>query len=81
MIFLLPSKVFTALIRPMVPVEIKSSMPMQVFSNLRAIYTTSRRLCSINVPLALVSPFSSAVTSARSSSCVNGGGSGTADPI
>ena len=81
MIFLLPSKVLTALISPMVPVEIRSSIPMPVFSNLRAIYTTKRRLCSISVPLALESPASMASTSARSSSGFNGGGSGTAEPI
>lgn len=37
-------KVFTALIKPMVPMEIRSSTPMPVDSNLRAMYTTSRRL-------------------------------------
>ena len=46
--FLAGQKVFTALISPMVPMEIRSSIPIPVDSNFLAIYTTSRRLCVIS---------------------------------
>ena len=53
--FLSALKVLIALIRPMVPMEIRSSTPTQVLSNFLAIYTTSRRLCSISRDRASVS--------------------------
>ena len=46
--FLSGLKVWMALMRPIVPIEIRSSMWMPVFSNRRAMYTTSRRLCSMS---------------------------------
>ncbi len=45
-----------AFIRPIVPIEIKSSTPTPVLSNFFAMYTTSLRLCSISCDFA---PFSS----------------------
>lgn len=59
-IFLDASKVFTAFMRPIVPMEIRSSTVTPVFSNFLAIYTTSRRLCSIRAERALASPRPSA---------------------
>ena len=44
LIFLLGQKVFTALIRPIVPIDIRSSTLEVVFSNFLAIYTTNLRL-------------------------------------
>ena len=48
MIFFSGLKVFTALMRPMVPMEIRSYAWTPVFSNFRAMNTTSRRLCSMS---------------------------------
>ena len=60
LIFFTGLKVLIALISPMVPIEIKSSTLTPVLSNFFAIYTTSRRLCSIRSDLA---SFSSGVPS------------------
>ena len=49
LMFLSVRNVLMALISPMVPMEIRSSMCIPVFSNRRAIYTTSRRFRSISV--------------------------------
>ena len=66
-------KVPTALMRPIVPIEIRSSIPTLVFSNFLAMYTTRRRLCSIR---ALFAPSSgSRESSSLSSSGLSGGGS------
>ena len=64
--FLSARKVLMALMSPMVPMEIRSSMLMPVFSNRRAIYTTSRRFRSMSVCRACGSPCSRrAIHSAR----------------
>lgn len=79
--FLPGSKVLMALIKPMEPMEIKSSMWIPVFSNLRATYTTSRRLRSMSVF------FTSAASGVRrrsrsaSSSGVSGAGSASLPPM
>ena len=52
LIFFTGSKVFIALINPMVPIEIRSSTPTPVLSNFFAIYTTSLKLCSIRIDFA-----------------------------
>ena len=72
-------KVFTALIRPMVPMEIRSSVLAPGESNFRAIYTTSRRLCSISSFRA--SSSSSRASSSASRSFVSGGGSVSLPPM
>ena len=54
--FLSGLKVWMALMRPIVPIEIRSSMWMPVFSNRRAMYTTSRRLCSMSREAASLAP-------------------------
>ncbi len=51
-IFFSGLNVFTALISPIVPMLIKSSIFIPVFSNFLAIYTTSRKLRSISNDLA-----------------------------
>ena len=56
--FLSGLKVFIPLIKPIVPMEIKSSTPTPVLSNFFAMYTTSLRLCSISIDLASSSLFS-----------------------
>ena len=48
LIFFSGEKVFTALIKPMVPMEMRSSRLMPVDSNFLAMYTTSRRLWTIS---------------------------------
>ena len=70
-----------ALIRPMVPMEIRSSRPVDTFSNRRAIYTTRRRLCSTRVCFAPSSPRSSAARAAFSSSPFRGGGRVSLPPM
>ena len=67
--------------RPMVPMEIKSSMPTAVFSNFLAMNTTSRRFLSIRTERAVPSSFGSRATMSASSSGVSGWGSGSAPPI
>lgn len=52
LIFFSLLKVFTALISPMVPMEMRSSVSTPVFSNFLAMYTTSRKLCSMSLFLA-----------------------------
>ena len=79
--FLSGSKEFTALIRPIAPMEIRSSMLMPVFSNLRDMYTTSRRLRSISVARAPLSPALARRISATSSSRERGGGSRSLPPM
>ncbi len=74
------SKLFTALMRPMVPMETRSSMPMPVLSNFRAMYTTRRRLRSISTPRTPRSPSLSRPSSSSSSSLERGGGSASLPP-
>ena len=68
-------KVLTALISPMVPMEIKSSVPALGDSNFLAIYTTSRRLWTISGSRARLSPAEMRAITARSSALLRGGGS------
>ena len=51
-IFLSALNVFTPFISPIVPIDIKSSIPIPVFSNFFAIYTTNRKFLSTNICLA-----------------------------
>ena len=67
-------KVFTALISPMVPMEIRSSCGTALLSYLRARYTTRRRLRVISRSLAAASPAASRCKRSFSSSGVRGGG-------
>ena len=79
--FLPDLKVFTALMRPMVPMEIRSSMLMPVFSKRLEMYTTRRRLCSISSCRAASSPLSRALIARSSSSLSSGGGRVSLPPI
>ena len=81
MIFFSASKVPTALISPMVPMEMRSSSGIPVFSKRRAMNTTSRRLCSISVRRAASSCSLRRRARARSSSGERGGGRGSGPPI
>ena len=81
LIFLSVRNVLMALIRPMVPMEIRSSMLMPVFSKRRAMYTTSRRFRSMRVCRTDSSPPSSRASSAASSSRGSGGGRVSLPPI
>ena len=74
-IFFWGEKVLHALIKPMVPIEIKSSTPTPLDSNLFAIYTTSRKLCVIKTSLASESFFSNLLKISSSSSFERGAGS------
>src|SRR5699024_2580030 len=73
--------VLTALFSPMVPILIRSSILIPVFSNFRAIYTTKRKLRSINTALADLSPLGNNSSSSFSSSFDNGGGSAALPPM
>jgi len=64
--FLVGSKVFTALISPMVPMEIMSSMPADGVSNFLAMYTTSRKLWVMSRSRASVLPRLKASNACRS---------------
>ena len=77
--FLSARKVPTALMSPMVPMEIRSSIPTPVFSNRRAMYTTSRRLCSISSLRASSSPMRSSSSASRSR--LRGGGRVSLPPM
>ena len=44
--------VFTPFIRPIVPIDIKSSIPIPVFSNFLAMYTTNLKFLSTKICLA-----------------------------
>lgn len=79
LMFLSVRYVPTALINPMVPMEIKSSMLMPVFSNRLAMYTTSRRLCSISSLRASSSPMRSSSSASRSR--LRGGGRVSLPPM
>ena len=79
--FLPDLKVFTALIRPMVPMEIRSSMLIPVFSKRLEMYTTRRRLCSISFCRAVSSPCSRALMACSSASLSRGGGRESLPPI
>ena len=79
--FLSARKVLMALMSPMVPMEIRSSMLMPVFSNRRAIYTTSRRFRSMSVCRACGSPCSRRAMTSVSSSLGRGGGKVSLPPI
>ena len=81
MIFFPELKVFTALISPMVPMEIRSSMLSPVFSKRLAMYTTRRRLCSMRSLRAASSPLSSAPIAFSSLSFSRGGGRVSLPPM
>ena len=72
--FFVGSNVLTALISPIVPMEIMSSMPAVGVSNFLAMYTTSRRLCVMSRSRACGCPRVSASRAARSCSGGRGGG-------
>ena len=76
-------KVLMALISPMVPMEIRSSTPTPVLSNFFAMYTTSRRLCSISSAFAswLLRRFPAGRSLCASSSEASGAGSTSLPPI
>ena len=74
-IFFPASNVFTAFISPIAPIDIRSSIFTPVFSNLRAMYTTSLRLRSISTRRMLSSPAASAPMHSASSCLLSGGGS------
>lgn len=67
-------KVFTALTRPMVPMEIKSSTLAPRLSNFFAMYTTKRRLWVIKGSRAPGTSFRMFSSTSASSSLVKGGG-------
>ena len=64
---------FIALIRPIVPIETRSSMPIPVFSNFFEMYTTSLKLCSMSIFLLFVSVFIFEIASASSDGDRGGG--------
>ncbi len=68
-------KVLTAFMRPMLPMEIRSSMPALDDSNFLAMYTTSRRLWVISGSRAFSTLFIMLRITFSSSSFVSGGGS------
>ena len=75
LIFLSELNVFTPFISPIVPIDIKSSIPIPVFSNFFAMYTTSLRFLSTKI--CLVSKLfssDSCFISFSSSAGSNGGG-------
>ena len=72
--FLSVLKVLTPFINPIVPIDIKSSIPIPVFSNFFAMYTTNLKFLSTKVFLALSSPFASFSSTFSSSSGSSGGG-------
>ncbi len=67
-------KVFTALMRPMVPMEIRSSTLAPGLSNFLAMYTTSRRLWVIRGSRAPGTPLRMSSITFASSSLVRGAG-------
>ena len=75
-IFFSELNVFTPFISPIVPIEIKSSIPIPVFSNFLAIYTTNLRFLSTSSFLASThsSSDSNLFIVSSSSSVDNGGG-------
>ena len=74
-IFLSDLNVFTPFINPIVPIDIKSSNPIPVFSNFFAMYTTSLKFLSTSVCLASkLSSLSNCSIYFCSSSGSNGGG-------
>ena len=80
--FLSVLNVFIPLIRPIVPIDIKSSTPTPVLSNFFAMYTTSLKLCSINILLADSSfSFINFSNCFASSSPSSGAGSTSGPPI
>ena len=80
--FLSGLKVLMDLIRPMVPMDIRSSTPTPVLSNFFAMYTTSRRLCSIRMAFASSSySVPRSLMTLLSFSISRGGGSTSAPPI
>ena len=76
--FLSGQKVFTALISPIEPIEIRSSIPVPVDSNFFAIYTTSLRLCTISSSRAFFGSVSRSSKAFFSSSLFRGGGNESA---
>ena len=74
LIFFDGSNVLTALISPIVPIEIRSSIDAVGVSNFLAIYTTSRRLCTIRRSLLSSSPRDSPSNVSASSCGVKGAG-------
>ena len=79
--FLSSLKVFTALIRPMVPMEIRSSTLTPALSNRRAMYTTSRRFRSMRMFRASWLPAAYSCKSRASSHGSSGGGKTSLPPM
>ena len=70
-----------ALIKPIVPMEIKSSTPIPVLSNFFAMYTTKRKFLSIKSAFTATSLFSNRNKASASSSASRGGGKISEPPI
>ena len=66
--------------RPMVPMEIRSSTPTPVLSNFFAMYTTSRRLCSMSSFLAALSSSVPSLPMASASSSASRGAGRMSEP-
>ena len=75
LIFLPVLNVLIDFIKPIVPIEIRSSIPIPVFSNFLAIYTTNLKFLSTNSCLTDSSPLLNLCSACSSSSDSNGGGS------
>ena len=80
MIFLLVLKVFIPFIKPMEPIDTKSSKSTPVFSYFLARKTTSLKLCSISLLREYKSPSWAFFIYVSSSSFSNGGGKISALP-
>ena len=75
LIFFSELNVFTPFIKPIVPIDIKSSIPIPVFSNFFAMYTTNLKFLSTNICLVCkLSSSDSLFINSASSSGGNGGG-------
>ena len=81
LIFLSGLKERIALISPIVPMEIRSSMPTPELSNRLAMNTTRRRLCSISKARASALPARSCSSASRSASRSSGGGIRSLPPM
>ncbi len=74
LMFLLVSYVLIAFISPIVPIDIKSSIPVPVFSNFLAMYTTSLKFLSTSSCRVSLSPCANFFRAFASSSAFKGGG-------
>ena len=74
LIFFPVLNVFIAFINPIVPIEIKSSKSIPVFSNFLAIYTTNLKFLSTKICFELLSSSSILESTSISSSAESGGG-------